>query len=179
MRAHHDACYVGTFSKTLLPALHIAYLVLPPDLVEIFRSAKFLSDWAAPIFEQHALAGFLESGNFERHLRRARTLYAKSRAALVEAIDRELSDFAPSYCDSRAGLHLLLRFGALEGGDLTSLISAGRVGGVGLYPSRPCSLEGAPRELELVMGFSRLAPNAIRDGVGKLRSLLSDHRMRR
>jgi GntR family transcriptional regulator/MocR family aminotransferase len=168
--------YVGTFSKTLLPALRIAYLVLPPRLVELFRSAKFLSDWAAPSFEQHALVRFLESGDFERHLRRARTLYAESRAALVEAIDRELTEFEPVYRDSHAGLHLLVRFQALSARQAGRLVHAGFERGLGLYPADPCYDGGTPKELELILGFARLEPAAIREGAVELRKLLWDHR---
>jgi GntR family transcriptional regulator/MocR family aminotransferase len=166
---------VGTFSKTLLPALRIAYLVLPPHLVEIFRAAKFLSDWAAPSFEQHALARFLESGDFERHLRRARTLYRESRGALVDAIDRDLAEFEPAYCDSQTGLHLLVRMGAVRASQIRSLVAAGHARGVGLYPAASCYLGDAPEELEPVVGFARLEPEAIREGVLELRGLLRDH----
>jgi GntR family transcriptional regulator/MocR family aminotransferase len=172
---HGRVLYVGTFSKTLLPAMRIAYLVLPPGLVEIFRAAKFLSDWAAPSFEQHALVRFLESGDFERHLRRARTLYSQSRAALVAAIDRELAEFEPTYRDSQAGLHLLVRFGGVPGGQIRMLVAAGHALGVGLYPAAPCYVGAAPKELELILGFARLEPEAIREGVLELKGLLRDH----
>jgi GntR family transcriptional regulator / MocR family aminotransferase len=167
--------YVGTFSKTLLPGLRIAYLVLPPRLVEIFRAAKFLSDWAAPSFEQHALVRFLESGDFERHLRRARTLYAESRMALVDAIEDELSEFEPEYRDSRAGLHLLVRLQRVSARRVGELVRAGHERGLGLYPSDACYLEGGPDELELVMGFARLERIVIREGIVELRGLLGDH----
>jgi len=168
--------YVGTFSKTLLPALRIAYLVLPPPVVELFRTAKFLSDWAAPSFEQHALHRFLESGDFERHLRRARTLYAESRFALIEAIDRDLADFQPVYRDSQTGLHLLVRFRGVGAKHAQALLHAGHERGLGLYPADPCYLSERPQELELILGFARLEPDAIRSGVLELKALLHDAR---
>lgn len=167
--------YVGTFSKTLLPSLRIAYLVLPAGLVEVFRTAKWLSDWAAASFEQAALARFLESGEFERHLRRARTLYSAGRAALVDAVDRQLAAHDPVYRDSQAGLHLLVGFPGVPAAAARSIVESGRERGLGLYPATPCYLGDRPAALELVMGFGRLDDARIREGIGVLAELLEDH----
>ncbi len=165
--------YVGTFSKTLLPALRIAYLVVPPALRGVFRNAKWLADWASPSFEQHALARFLESGDFERHLRRARTLYGTSRAALVEAFDASFGKGAARFVDSGAGLHLLVRFPGIPGASVGDVIERAARRGVALYPAAPSHLAPDPdAELELVMGFARLSPEAIREGVGILADVL-------
>ena len=40
--------YLGTFSKVLFPALRLAYLVVPPDLVRGFLSAKKITDYHCP-----------------------------------------------------------------------------------------------------------------------------------
>lgn len=166
--------YVGTFSKTLLPSLRIAYVVLPPALRETFRTAKWLADWSAPGFEQAVLARQLASGDFERHLRRARTVYAASRTALVEAIDRELAPLGATYHDSRAGLHLLLELPNVVGERPFDWVAAGRARGLGLYPVAPCHLARPPEALAFVMGFARLEPGAIREGITRLAGLLAD-----
>ncbi|MFO0690826.1 MAG: PLP-dependent aminotransferase family protein [Myxococcota bacterium] len=166
--------YVGTFSKTLLPSLRIAYVVVPAVLHESFRTAKWLADWSAPGFEQAVVAHQLASGDFERHLRRARTAYAARRAALIRAIDRELAPFAPSHPDSRAGLHLLLRLGQVDGERPFEWVAAGRARGLGLYPVAPCHLGRPPDALTLVMGFARLEPEAIDAGIARLAALLGD-----
>ncbi len=164
--------YVGTFSKTLLPALRIAYVVAPPSLLGALRTAKWLADWASPVFEQAALERFLASGDFERHLRRARTCYAASRDALLAAIGRELAPFPATCHDSRAGLHVLLRFPELPGDRPFDWVAAGRRRGIGLYPVAPCHLAGRRSELAFVMGFARLGPAEIEDGVRELARLL-------
>ncbi len=167
--------YVGTFSKTLLPSIRIAYLVLPRALRDVFRNAKWLTDWAAPTFEQRALAGFLESGDFERHLRRARTLYARSRAALVDSIADAFPEGEATYRDSGAGLHLLVRFPRRPDACLRPVLEAAAKRGVGLYPARPSYVRPDPaRPLELVMGFARLSPESIARGVYVLREALDE-----
>ncbi|MFK7895123.1 MAG: PLP-dependent aminotransferase family protein [Myxococcota bacterium] len=164
--------YVGTFSKTLLPALRIAYVVLPRSLASLFRTAKWACDWSSPSFEQATLARHLESGEFERHLRRARTLYAEGRRVLVESIDDELGMFGPVYFDSQAGLHLLTRFEKVPASATTTLVQAGRVAGLGLYPAAPCYVGAVPEHAELVLGFGRLENAAIRQGIRRLKGVL-------
>lgn len=64
--------YLNTFSKSLSPAAKIGYMVLPPDLVGLYREkAGFLSS-PVPVFNQLATAELLDSGQFERHLARVR-----------------------------------------------------------------------------------------------------------
>lgn len=172
--AEDRVLYVGTFSKTLLPSLRIAYVVVPAVLLESFRTAKWLADWSAPGFEQAVLARQLASGDFERHLRRARTAYGERRAALIRAIDRELAPYAPTHHDSRAGLHLLLRLGAIDGARPLDRVAAGRARGLGLYPVAPCHLGRPPEALELVMGFARLGEEAIDEGIARLAALLAE-----
>lgn len=169
--------YVGTFSKTLLPSLRIAYLVVPAALRSVFRNAKWLADWASPSFEQHALARFLESGDFERHLRRARTLYGASRAALIESLGETFDEGATRFADSGAGLHLLVGFPGVPESRLGAVIERAAARGVALYPARPSYLAPDPdADLELVMGFARLAPEAIREGVAVLAAALGEVR---
>lgn len=64
--------YVGTFSKALSPQLRLGYLVLPKELVHVFREAKRLTDRHSPRWEQNVLASLIESGTYERHVRRLR-----------------------------------------------------------------------------------------------------------
>ncbi|MCR9095589.1 MAG: PLP-dependent aminotransferase family protein [bacterium] len=169
--------YVGTFSKTLLPSMRIAYLVVPPALRNVFRNAKWLADWSTPSFEQHALARFLESGDFERHLRRARTLYGTSREVLVEALGAAFGDGAARFDDSGAGLHLLVRFPGIPAARLRAIVERASARGVGVYPAAPSYLKPDPgADLELVMGFARLSPESIREGVGILADVLGEVR---
>jgi GntR family transcriptional regulator/MocR family aminotransferase len=98
--------YCGTASKALSPALRIAWLVLPERLVEPVVEAKRVADSASPALDQLALARLIESGELDRHLRRARTRYRHRRDALVAA----LAEQAPAVrvLGIAAGLHAVL-----------------------------------------------------------------------
>jgi GntR family transcriptional regulator/MocR family aminotransferase len=62
--------YVGTFTKSLYPALRLAYVVLPPDLVTSFVTARTQVDGHPPPFLQRVVADFIGFGHFDAHLRR-------------------------------------------------------------------------------------------------------------
>jgi GntR family transcriptional regulator/MocR family aminotransferase len=101
--------HTGTFSKTLLPSLRLAYAVVPEPLLESFVAAKWVIDRYTPPLLQAALADFMEAGHFGRHLRRMRELYAERRAALLDAIAAELADVV-TVVGANAGLDVAVRF---------------------------------------------------------------------
>ncbi|GAB3223223.1 MocR-like pyridoxine biosynthesis transcription factor PdxR [Spirosoma arcticum] len=88
--------YIGTFSKTLFPALRIAYLILPDrTMADLFTRAKVLLDRQTPLVEQLILTRFIQQGHFGRHLRRMRQLYKTRQEWLLEAL-REIPALHPT-----------------------------------------------------------------------------------
>jgi len=85
--------YVGTFSKTLFPALRLGFMVLPPELAEKAGLAMFLTGQSAPLILQGALSDFIAEGYFSDHLGRMRRLYAKRREAFHELCNACLGDW--------------------------------------------------------------------------------------
>jgi GntR family transcriptional regulator/MocR family aminotransferase len=77
--------YVGSFSKSLFPAMRLGYVIVPVDLAPAFVGARRASDVHTPLLEQAVLADFMADGSFERHLRRMRGEYRRRLAALTEA----------------------------------------------------------------------------------------------
>lgn len=82
--------YVGTFTKILFPALRLAYIVLPPDLIPAFAQMRRATDVFSPTFPQAVLTDFIREGHFARHIRRMRLLCRERRSALVGALEHEL-----------------------------------------------------------------------------------------
>ncbi len=81
--------HIGTFSKTISPALRLGFLVVPPELARRFGdvAACLAPAPGAPI--QRAVADFLQEGHYLRHLRRMKRLYAARRAALLRCLHDE------------------------------------------------------------------------------------------
>jgi GntR family transcriptional regulator/MocR family aminotransferase len=101
--------YLGTFSKTMFPALRIGYMVVPSNLVEPLRSVLARMSTHGRAADQFALADFLHSGQFGLHLRRMRRLYRSRRDALLEAVQAQIGDLVTIHRGS-AGIHLSLQF---------------------------------------------------------------------
>ncbi len=90
--------YAGTFSKALYPSIRVGYLVLPPQLVGLFRSLGGLINRGVSIENQAVLAEFINRGHFVTHLRRMRDLYVGRRAAFSDIATKELGGLAEVDC---------------------------------------------------------------------------------
>jgi GntR family transcriptional regulator/MocR family aminotransferase len=98
--------YIGTFSKTLFPALRVGYLVIPRDLVERFVAVRHAMDIYPAQLNQAVLRDFIAEGHFARYVRRTRMLYSERRRALVHALTEEFGE-RMEILGSEAGTHLV------------------------------------------------------------------------
>ena len=69
---YNNVIYMNTFSKTISPALRVAYMVLPVTLVNEFENKLGFYSCTVPTFEQYVLAELINSGDFERNINRVR-----------------------------------------------------------------------------------------------------------
>lgn len=101
--------YLGTFSKTLFPAIRIAYIIAPRDVLPAFEQHLLRSFLRGRSVEQRCLARFVSEGYFAQHIRRMRRLYRERRDTLVDALQRHMSNEVEIHGDL-AGMHLAIRF---------------------------------------------------------------------
>jgi GntR family transcriptional regulator/MocR family aminotransferase len=163
--------YSGTFSKTMFPGLRLGYLVVPNQLIDIFRSVKSLLDTACPTNTQFALAEFMRDGHFERHLRRSRARNAARRATLLESIDRHLGDRV-EVSGSEGGLHILLWLNEMPVRCGPEVIARAQQTGVGVYPVAPFYAR-PPRRTGLLLGYTSLTEREIAEGIRRLGSVVT------
>ena len=160
--------YLGSFSKSLSPALRISYMVLPEKLVGIFDEKLNFHVCPVPTFEQKALQEFMDSGQFERHLNRMRNTYGRKRETLVSAI----RDMLPgSEIDGvAAGLHIVLH--VYNGMDETELVSSAEKNRVKVYGMSRYYSDLSKQETTntVLLGYSTMGI----DDIGKAVSLLRD-----
>ena len=156
--------YIGMFSRTILPTLRLAYLIVPQPLIGVFSAAKRLCECSSGSFEQEALAELITSGLYERHLRRVRRKNAAARAALLEAVHDTLGRRV-AVTGEGAGAHIVLWLdrGISEQAVIAAAAARGvRVGGVSDYFADQTPQPG------ILLGYSRLKEAEIREGIKQL-----------
>ena len=78
--AHNDlVIYLNTFSETIAPSMRIGYMILPAQLMEVFRQRLGFYSCTVPVFEQYVLAELINNGDFERHVNRVRRARRKAK----------------------------------------------------------------------------------------------------
>jgi GntR family transcriptional regulator/MocR family aminotransferase len=160
--------YVGTFSKTIFPALRLGCMIVPRNLIDVFRAARNLCDCHSPIFEQAILADFIAEGHFARHLRRMRTLYEKRQNFLVEEAEKNLRGLL-SVAKAPSGMHLIGWLG--EGFDDRAVAEKAFENGLHLAPLSAYCIENR-LPAGLILGYTGFDEAQIRQGVAKLNEIL-------
>lgn len=80
--------HIGTFSKTISPALRLGFVVAPPSLASRFEDALACLASAPGPAVQIAIARFIREGHYMRHLRRMKRIYASRSDTLLAALER-------------------------------------------------------------------------------------------
>ncbi len=150
--------YLGTFSKTLYPALRIAYLVLPPDLVDGFARALNELFREGQTVQQAVLAQFLNGGHYATHIRRMRAIYSARHDALIHAIGQEFGSQLP-ILGGDAGLHLVL--GLPPQVDDAAVAQAALRAGISTRPLSLYHLRQPAATKGLLLGYGAVAEEEI------------------
>jgi len=157
--------YVGSFSKTLFPAIRLGFLIVPADLQETILGIRHTSDQHPPVLEQAVLADFMAGGHYERHLRRMRSASRERLEAMADAARR----FCGGVLRVRpvhSGLHAVADLDESAPADIVSREAWNRGVEVmplsGYFQSSPCTVNG------LVLGFAPIRPEAMAPGMERL-----------
>jgi GntR family transcriptional regulator / MocR family aminotransferase len=132
----HRVIYAGTFSKTVFPTLRLGYIICPPQLRQDLYKAKLLDDLGCPSIEQAALAGYLQSGQVDKHLQFAVRELRQRRLDLLRALADHLGDQI-EIGGQRGGMHVAIWFKGLDYCQFEQLLHLGAVRGLGLHPMTP------------------------------------------
>ncbi len=160
--------YLGTFSKMLAPGLRVAYLIVPPWLVEDMAAALQLKGAMVSIHVQAALADFMREGRLRAHVRRMNGLYAPRMAATVEALGRHCGHRL-ELGEGSDGLHLATWFRdtTIDDEAVARTLSAN---GMAMEPMSQFHL-GQPRH-GLLFGIARVDGTTVDADVRQLGALL-------
>ena len=155
--------YLGTFSRSLAPAIRAAYMVLPPALLERYRALPGHGMSTVSRYEQQVLASFLTEGFYVRYLRRVGNLYRRRREALIAALEAIPGVMTSG---SGGGIHLLIhvpRFSEAE------LLRRAAAEGIALRGLRSYCREKTEDRSILVAGYGGLADAAIPEAAERLK----------
>jgi GntR family transcriptional regulator/MocR family aminotransferase len=160
--------YVGTFSKSLFPALRLGYLLVPPALVDTFRTimSKFLA--GVPSHTQAMVAEFIDEGHFASHVRRMRLIYQERHDTLLAA-SRQRLDGLLDVLPSHGGLHTIALLPASASEVAIARDADQRqvtASPIGRFALAPVAVNG------LVLGYGGVSPKLITAGVEVLAQVL-------
>lgn len=161
--------YVGTFSKVLCPSLRLGYLVLPASLLEQFAEEKRLLDHHSNSVYQLALAAFMKSGEFEKHIARMKKLYNARRVKLIALLDELFPGEVVVY-GQNAGMHLVAEFRQVSFSD--ELLLRLKREGVIIVPVKKHSLLGG-HDRQIILGYANLDDKQMREGLTILKLCLN------
>jgi len=172
--------YVGTFSKTMFPALRLGFCIVPESLIDAAANARAIASRNPPFADQAALAAFILEGHYDRHLRRARLVYQERYDAMRSAFRRELGGLL-TLTATTAGTHVVAWF---DGGTQRNAASVRYVPRVAraasdqslvVFPVSRYCLQPPERD-GFVLGYGGVTPRQITTGAARLARLVESLR---
>jgi GntR family transcriptional regulator / MocR family aminotransferase len=165
--------YVGTFSKTLAPALRLGFAVLPRSIVEDCLALRVLSDWQPPAPQQIAMARFTADGHLGRHLKRTRKIYTNRHRLVTSFLQRTVElEHLQQFIPTCAGLHITTRL--REGTDEALFVRLAADEGVALGALTPCWQAPDPAP-GVIVGFGSIPDDQLSLALETLGHVLSRH----
>ncbi len=161
--------YAGTASKTLAPGVRLAWLVVPPRLVEPLAAAKTLADRQTGAIDQLTLAELIASGAYDRHVRRSRLVYRRRRDRLIAALSRRAPEAHVS--GIAAGLHALVTLP--PGRTEAEVVADGAARGLALLGLTGFGDGTAAHAPALVVGYAKPPEHAFTGAVARLGATLA------
>jgi GntR family transcriptional regulator / MocR family aminotransferase len=160
--------HVGSFSRTMFPAIRLGYLIAPAGLADRLRAARTSMEEQLPSLVQLALADFIAEGHFARHLRRMRVLYRARREALLATVE---ASGRLRVRPTESGLHVIADLA--PGVDAAAVSAAAARRGVDAAPlSLFCA--GGAGPAALVLGFGGVDPARARAAMDDLSAAIDE-----
>ena len=162
MRPAH-VILLGSVSRTLAPGMRLGWVVPPPGLLQAIAETKRDDDFGTGVIEQHALASWLESGQYDQHVRHVRLAYGARRVELGRRLDRYFPGW-PQH-GVAAGLEILLELPA--GISERHVVAHARQLGLGVSALGPMRVASAGPP-GLVLSYARIAPRHCDEAAARL-----------
>jgi len=166
--------YGGSFSKTVFPALRLGYLVLPKQYVGRVLAHRAAADSYPSIVPQIALAEFMGSGHFAKHIRKLRKVHIRRQRLFTESFEAHLGHLF-TLDASDAGLHIIAQpkkpLRRLEDHKLAAIAKSVSIGAAPLSASYR---SGVTAKQGLLIGFANLEDTLIDPALKKFSIALQE-----
>lgn len=163
---HDRVIYMGTFSKSLSPALRINFMILPDALLGRWRCCFDEAYSAVNWLTQEVLARYLESDRYNRHIRRVLLRNKRKHETLKDALRSYMGDRI-NVMEGGSGLHMLVE--VKDGRSQGDLIASARSAGVNVYDTdKYWMTHPHPLKSCVLIGFSAIEEQLIRPGIKRL-----------
>lgn len=169
---HNRVIYFGAFSKTLLPSFRISYMVLPPELLTLYR--EHYADWiqGCSSILLYTLHQFIESGEYAKHVKRMNHHYNMKRQHLINELHAKFQNKI-HINDVPAGLHFLATFKSQK--SYETVIQLAEQKKLEIYTMRHFMLEESSilsDDIQLVIGFANITVEKIPEVVDRLHRII-------
>lgn len=153
--------YVSTFSKVLFPSARIGFMSVPKVLAPLLAGYKRIISRQNETPLQDAVARWMASGGFERHLRKMRRTYEERRTTIVDCLKSGRAAGLPlSWIVPDGGMAVWVDVG--QDADLV----ARKALEVGAYVQPESSYRTTPApSRHLRLGFANQTPDELRQGM--------------
>ena len=162
---NNKVIYLGTFSRSIAPAIRISYMVLPKSLLSSFRETCGVFSSTVSRIDQIIVNDFITQGYFERHLNKMRAVYKAKHDCLIGALK-----CLQKVCDiegENAGVHMLLRM--KQERSETEWITLAEKEGIKVYGlSEYYISKDDIQDIKLILGYANLKEKDIITACNKL-----------
>jgi len=168
---HGNVIHAGSFTKSLIPALRLGYVVARGPLRDWLISFKRATDLFSSTLMQRALCRYLEQGAVQRHWKRVSRVYRRRHAAMLAALERH---FPPGSTWTGVVGGIVVWVGVPPGVSVTALYDDAIRAGVGFVAGAAFFPEPDDQPF-LRLNFAAIEEPRIEQGVAVLGRVLHDH----
>ena len=169
--------YLGSFSKSISPAIRVSYLVLPKVLLNIYQKKLPYFICPVPTLNQKILYRFIKEGYFIKHINKMRTLYKKKREFLVNSIKIYSSKMFTKEIyiqGADAGLHLVIKLDKKI--NEKEFLKECLENSLKLYSLEEYNIEEIDNEVSyFLLGYANLTNKEIEEGIFLLLKILKKY----
>ena len=155
--------YLGTFSRTIAPAIRIGFMVLPDGLLKVYRKKLAFLACTVPRIDQAVLTEFILGGHYERHINKARKIYKSRHDKLISSL--KVFGDKVKIMGGNAGMHLMVKFKL----DMTEeeVVSRAEKSGIKLVGLSKHRIGESPESSEacILIGYGNISEDRIEEGI--------------